>query len=438
MTEQMESLTEINLPEEFDGLPTFVVGGAVRDELRGEQASDIDLMVAEVTPSEMKERGFREIDSPNNDTFAVFQDSLGREVAIAREEESIDGQDGYKGFEVTPVPADVPANIALRRDLKRRDIRYNSMAVNVGTGELFDPYNGAGDLKLGVIRATNDSTFAEDPLRVIRVARFAARFDHIVDRDTMKLMREAAPGIRALPRERIRKEMIKSFKQAEVQRAFFDTLLDANALLSASPQLWRFTRHEAGPIEYHREGSVYEHTMMVLDEMQELRPNDEVAMLMALMHDYGKVSTDEDDLPGHPNHGMRGYERMDVFADNLSFSNEHTRAMKEAARYHMHFHNIKDLRESTIVEMVQNIRNLSRLIALAVADSRGRSPSKEVDVATIAARLDAAEVAVDEWSGQDLIDEGYSPSQMGGEEFGSLLRQRRVETMREIESDRND
>lgn len=426
--------TDIDIPDEYDGLPVFVVGGWVRDYVDDREASDVDLMVAEVTPSEMTERGFREIDSPNNDTFAVFQDSLDREVAIAREEESIEEEDGYKAFDVTPVPADVPAKEAVYRDLKRRDIRYNSMAIDLRTGTLYDPYNGSEDLELGLIRATNENTFAEDPLRVIRVARFAARFNHTVEDETLDLMREASPGIRALPQERVRKEMLKSFEQADKQRRFFDVLSEVHGLLSAFPYLWLMTRRPAGPKHYHREGTAYEHTMMVMEEMQELRPNDPLAMLMALTHDFGKAFTDDEDLPSHPNHGERGVEHIDLFADEKSFSNEHTNAMKEASRYHMRFHDIEDLRESTIVEMVQNIDTMDRLIDLAVADGRGRRPQSEVDTTVIRDRIDAARTACETWSGQDLIDEGYDPDGMGGEEFGSLLRQRRVETMREIEA----
>jgi tRNA nucleotidyltransferase (CCA-adding enzyme) len=180
---------EIELPNEFDGLPVFVCGGWVRDTIRGVEPSDVDLMVAEVSPDEMESRGFREIDSPNNNTFAVFQDNLGREVALAREEASTG--DGHDDFTVTPVPADVRASEAIERDSKRRDFTINSLIYDIRHNVLHDPHNGLRDLEDGVIRAVNKDSFKTDPLRIIRGCRFAARLDFEIEPTTKKLMRES-------------------------------------------------------------------------------------------------------------------------------------------------------------------------------------------------------------------------------------------------------
>jgi tRNA nucleotidyltransferase (CCA-adding enzyme) len=194
----IDRLDELNieLPEEFDGLPTFVVGGAIRDKLTGAEVSDHDLMVAEVSPSEMRERGFHEIDSPNNDTFAVFHDSLNREVAIAREESPKETPDGdgnpHTSFDIEPVPEDVPATEAVQRDSKRRDITINSLVFDLRHDVLHDPNNGLQDLEDGVIRAVDHDSFKTDPLRIIRAARFASRLDFEIETTTKKLMEESA------------------------------------------------------------------------------------------------------------------------------------------------------------------------------------------------------------------------------------------------------
>lgn len=189
LSDEFDSLPVVALPPEFDGIDVFIVGGFVRDLLRDDaEPSDVDLMVTGVEPDELRARdGFTAIE---NETFPVFTDSLGREVALAREEQS-DGA-GHTDFEVFAVPADVDRLDALERDLVRRDIQCNSMALDPRTGELFDPHGGRKNLQEGVIKATNPDSFTEDPLRILRTARFAARLGHEIDEDTKELMKESA------------------------------------------------------------------------------------------------------------------------------------------------------------------------------------------------------------------------------------------------------
>jgi tRNA nucleotidyltransferase (CCA-adding enzyme) len=183
---------EIELPDEFDGLPVFAVGGVVRDTIRGVESNDIDLMVAETSPSEMKERGFTEVDN-DNDTLGVFIDSLGREVALAREESSTG--DGHTEFDVEPVPETVEASEAVHRDSERRDLTVNALIYDTRHGVLHDPHDGLQDLEDEVIRAVNGDSFKQDPLRIIRAARFAARLEFEIDPTTKKLMEEAVDGL---------------------------------------------------------------------------------------------------------------------------------------------------------------------------------------------------------------------------------------------------
>lgn len=426
------SFEEIALPEEFDGLPAFVVGGFVRDKLRGVEPTDADLMVAEVSPEEMRERGFREIDSPNNDTFAVFHDSFGREVAIAREETSTG--DGHRDFDVTPVPPDVPASEAVSRDLQRRDFTINSMAVDLRHGVLHDPYGGVMDLVNSVIRAVSASSFEEDPLRIIRGARFAARIGADLDETTAELMRDSVQGIVDLPEERIRMELEKALVQSEDPQVFFDVLSSVDALELTYPEAAALRGVPAGPKAYHKEGDSYEHTMKVIRQMKELRPNDSLALLMALGHDFGKASTPKEEWPSHSDHAKRGVKIVDEMASRLSMSNEQRKAMREASMHHMTLLQMDDLRESTVIDLWENLRLRDRMFDLMIADARGRTPPSDAPRWSFIVRMAAAKIACEEWTGSKLIEEGYRPEDMGGEEFGNLLRQKRVEEMRAIES----
>lgn len=427
---------DVKLGEQYNEpykLPTFAVGGAVRDAIRGVEPTDVDLMVAEVTPSEMKERGFKLIDNDNNETFAVFLDEEGREVAIAREERSTG--DGHKDFEVEPVPSDVRATEAAHRDLKRRDLTINAMAYDARWGALCDPHDGWNDLREGVVRHVDGRSFIEDPLRILRAARFAARLDFEVNDDTLGLMEDTAELISELPQERVRMEIEKNFQQAETPRKFFDVLAEVGALRYALPPLAGAQVVPAGPEQYHGEGSVYEHTMRVLEEAHALLPNNEKILWMALAHDIGKTGTPMEEWPSHPNHGEKGVDVIENLKHRLKFSNEQTRWMKHACRYHGQVADIEELRESTVLNMWERLSGdeTSLLPMLCVADAKGREPQGNFDPFKADARFLNASRAYMEWDGERLIDEGYSPEEMGGEEFGNLLHQKRVERMRELE-----
>lgn len=419
------------LTHQFDGLDTFIVGGWVRDKLRPDaEPSDVDLMVAGVSKEEMLDRKFEEIDSPNNDTFGVFQDAFGREVALAREESSTG--EGHTAFSIEPVDPSVDSREALRRDLVRRDFTVNAMAYSFD-GVLFDPHGGVSDLKDGVLRAVDTSAFAQDPLRILRAARFAARLDAEIESETLGLMSEMVDSLEHLPQERIRKEMEKALVQSDEPSRFFDILNAVGALDATFPELGVLRGRPAGPEEFHLEGSAFRHTMMVLDEMAEIRAEDELALLMALAHDLGKAKTKRQDLPNHPAHGRDGLDVVDEMAARLSMSNLQQKVMRDASRFHMQLNNIENLRESTVINLVEEAHDPARLVSLAQADARGRSPTGSFNAANAFRRFAKAEAAIERWSGQDLIDEGYDPEEMGGENFGNLLHQKRVELMRKLE-----
>jgi tRNA nucleotidyltransferase (CCA-adding enzyme) len=305
------------------------------------------------------------------------------------------------------------------------------MALDVRWGTFHDPYDGLQDLEDNILRAVNTDAFKQDPLRILRGARFAARLDADIDDTTKRVMRESVTKLSSLPQERVRMEMEKALVQADEPSRFFEVLDDIGALKTTFPELYDLMGVSAGPDEFHKEEDAFVHTMMVLDEMSKLRPNDALAGLMALAHDLGKAKT-----AGGQNHGGHCKKGMDIvskMASRLSMSNEQERAMREASRLHMRFHNIDELRASTVVKTWEEMNHFHRMLDLAIADSRGRIPSGGSPQGKILARFGAAKAAVEEWDGERLIEEGYDPDEMGGKEFGDLLHQKRVELMREFE-----
>lgn len=236
-----------------------------------------------------------------------------------------------------------------------------------------------------------------------------------------------------IPEERARLELEKNLKQSGNPEKFFRVLDESGHLEIAFPEIAALKDVPAGPTEWHEEGSAFEHTMMVLSEMQELRPNDELALLMSISHDLGKAKTPRHELPSHPDHGRAGLDVIESMASRLSMSNLQQKVMKDAARWHMPMNSINELRESTVIDLVQKVHDPARLVSLAQADARGRRPQGEFDAATAFRRFANASAAIDRWSGDDLIEQGYNPDEMGGENFGNLLHQKRVELMRSLE-----
>lgn len=404
-----------------DGLEVYLVGGAVRDQYLGQQPNDRDYVVVGATPEEMRERGFN---TPVGDAFAVFiHPETGDEWALARTEESTG--DSYKDFNVN-----ADASVSLAEDLYRRDLTINAMAVNPKKNETIDPYGGLDDLENQVLRHISPA-FAEDPLRVLRVAAFAARLPEFeVHPETAALCEDLTPKLETIAPQRIREELIKMFQKAEAPRRFFDTLRDFNALSTVFPTLADLTEVPAGPDKYHQEGTAYEHTMRVLTEAHKLQPDNERLLWAALGHDFGKRHTNPEDLPNHPLHEKYGPNAVEEFAENITLDNTRRRVMSDAARFHMRFHRLTDLRESTLITMVERLGEpnltIREFIDLGVADSLGREPPKvQVTRETARKHLDAAQETVDKFGGREAFDK-FDLSQSAGEKIGALILQERV------------
>ena len=287
----------------------YLVGGAVRDELLGKETHDEDYCVTGIEANEFQKL-FPEA-SVRGKAFAVF-DLDGSEFAMARTE-SKQGI-GHKEFEINANP-----QITIQQDLARRDITINSIAKDVLTGELIDPFNGTEDLKNKIIKATTGH-FKEDPLRVYRVARFSAQLGFQVENETIKQMMELRGELNSLSKERVFTEFSKAL-ETDKPSVFFQTLRKANVLDVHFKQIKDLIGAEQPP-KYHPEGDAYNHTMLVLDMASDLTKNYEKNRKLeirfsALVHDLGKGITPKEEYPHHYGHEISGVELVSELGNNI-------------------------------------------------------------------------------------------------------------------------
>lgn len=352
----------------------YKVGGAVRDRLLGREVQDVDYVVTGATPEQMLKLNFTQVGAD----FPVFLDSYGNEIALARTERKSGA--GYLGFET-----DFSPQVTLEDDLFRRDLTINAMA-ETGQGDIVDPFNGRQDLDYKVLRHVSDA-FAEDPVRVLRVARFRARMgpEWTVAPETVDLMASMTKKgvLDELVPERVWKEMSRALME-DHPRLFFDTLLETDALHVVFPEVYRLkTALESR--KWHPEGDAYEHTMLVLTQAA-LQGFDLESRYAALVHDFGKGVTPRDRLPKHYGHDVNGVPVVEEFSNRLTVpSKMRDRAMK-ATRFHMHMHKLDIMNSKTIVKMFDNMgaRNdpdsVTVLLNVGRADERGRLGSENASV----------------------------------------------------------
>lgn len=425
----------VELPDQYDDVNVAAVGGYPRDLYMGRDRNDVDLVVTGVTPEDMRQRGFTHIMSAD-DRKPVFVDDLDREVAIARTEQST-GK-GHDDFDMDIVDPSLSHEDALRRDLERRDLTMNAIAVDARTGDVFDPFDGMADIDQGVIRHVS-SAFTEDPLRVVRVARYSARFGFEIADETKQLMDEISEDVAELTRGRLGGELVKAMKQAQNPRRFFDVLKETNALRDSFPEIMALDDVPAGPEEYHGEGSAYEHTMRVLTAMFERRGNDVEGLLAALAHDIGKSETPEDVLPHHYGHEQRGRVIASRLRSELQIIRDLDGVMSTAAEVHGNLAQLDEVNVTTVLDMAERVRgsplNPSQMADLAVSDGLGREPQMNVDGERIERTLSEAVAVIEEIGGSEALENrGMTPEDIGvdvePEQVGNLVRQDRAEELR--------
>ena len=390
-------------------MKTYLVGGAVRDKLLGLPPGDNDYVVVGSTPEAMLALGFK----PVGRDFPVFLHAqTGEEHALARTERK-SGR-GYRGFVV-----DADPSVTLEEDLGRRDFTINAIA-QVDDGTLVDPLGGISDIKARVLRHAGPA-FVEDPLRVLRAARFMARFASLgfrVAPETQALMREMvrAGELAELVPERVWQELSRTLTCA-TPSAFLRTLRDCDALAQVLPEvdaLYGVPQRA----EYHPEVDTGLHQELVSDMAARLAPGDAVIGFAALTHDLGKALTPQDMLPRHIGHEHTGLRPLRALCERLKVPTEHRELAVMACREHLNVHRLFELHDSTVLELLARcdaFRKPERIAQLALvceADKRGRAGMADSDYpqGPELQHLHAAAMAV---NARNLATQGLSGTQIG-------------------------
>lgn len=350
-------------------MKTYLVGGAVRDRLLGLPVKDKDWVVVDGSPEELIAMGYSQVGSD----FPVFLHPVTKEeYALARTERK--SAAGHKGFEVH-----YAKGVSLEDDLRRRDLTINAIA-ETDTGELFDPYQGTQDIKDKVLRHVSDA-FIEDPLRVLRVARFAARFAHLgftVAPETLALMKAICQSgeIQQLSPERVWRETQLALV-APSPAAFLEVMRDCHGLEIVLPEVQRLFGVPQ-PAKYHPEVDTGLHTLLCLEQAVKLTP-DPVVRFAVLVHDVGKGVTDPDKWPSHVGHEELGLDLIRAISERLKVPNEYAQLALVVCKYHTQLHRVLELRPSTLLKLLEAtdaVRRPDRFVKFLLAceaDARGRT-----------------------------------------------------------------
>jgi tRNA nucleotidyltransferase (CCA-adding enzyme) len=353
----------------------YLVGGAVRDKLLGLEVKDRDYVVVGSTPEEMVSLGY----APVGADFPVFlhPDSK-EEYALARTERK--SGHGYKGFTVYSAP-----DVTLDEDLKRRDLTINAMAEDQN-GNLIDPFHGKDDLENGFLRHVSEA-FREDPVRILRTARFAARFakwGFRVAHDTYALMKKIVEDgeVDHLVSERVWSETERALGEQQPVR-YFRVLRRCGALARLFPEL-DVLYGVPQPQAHHPEVDTGVHTMMVLAQAARLSNNTRVRFA-ALVHDLGKGTTPESEWPKHIGHETRSVELVKALCQRFRVPNEFRDLAVLVAHYHTHCHRALELKAKTLhdtlasLDAFRRFERLEMFLKACEADARGRTGYENQD-----------------------------------------------------------
>ena len=344
----------------------YCVGGAVRDGLLGLAVQDHDWVVVGATPEQMTALGYR----PVGKDFPVFlHPETHEEYALARTERKT--ALGYKGFAVYAAP-----DVTLEQDLSRRDFTLNAIA-RADDGSLIDPYNGIADLRAGILRHVS-AAFSEDPVRILRAARFVARFGFSIAPETLQLMRTMVDlgEVDALVPERVWQELSRGLMEKNPSR-FITTLRDCGALAKIFPEIDALFGVPQPP-QHHPEIDCGIHTMMVLDDTA-LHDYALEVRFAALMHDLGKGNTPKNILPRHIGHEARSVDLLRGLCERMRIPAECRDLGLLVARYHGDVHRARELRPDTIVRLFQSCdawrkpERFKQVLEACAADARGRT-----------------------------------------------------------------
>ncbi|OOF66149.1 multifunctional CCA addition/repair protein [Rodentibacter sp. Ppn85] len=357
----------------------YLVGGAVRDQLLGLPVKDRDWVVVGTTAENLLAQGYQQVGRD----FPVFLNpDTKEEYALARTERK--SGNGYTGF-----ICDFSPNITLEQDLIRRDLAINAMAIDA-QGNLHDPYHGKSDLDNRILRHVSPA-FAEDPLRVLRVARFAARFHHLgfkIAPQTLTLMESLTQSgeLSHLTAERVWLETEKALNEKHPE-IYFEVLRKIGALNTLFPEL-NALYGVPNPVQHHPEIDSFIHTMLVLQQAVKLIQNNpefnqSAVCFAAICHDLGKALTPKDMLPHHYGHEQAGIKPTRHLSKRLKVKNYYQELAELTCEYHTHIHKAFELRPETVMKLFNRFdvwrkpQRFQEFLIVCLSDTRGRTGFEE-------------------------------------------------------------
>lgn len=348
----------------------YLVGGAVRDKLLGLEPHDRDYCVTGLSQDEF-ENMFDNI-YLRGKKFAVY-DINGEEFALARRDKKVGMK--HNDFEV-----DIQKEITIQEDLSRRDVTINSIAIDVLTGQIIDPFNGRKDIENKVIRATSEA-FGEDPLRVYRVAVLATRYNFEIEDKTIELMKSLNKDLKYISGERVLEELKKALR-CNKPSIFFQVLKKAECLQEHFKEIYDLIGVEQ-PVKYHPEGDAFNHTMEVVDRAA-MVTSDVKIRFCALVHDLGKALTPQSNWPHHYNHEKLGVKPITSLCKRLHISNEWRKSAITSCTEHMLGGKYYQLKNSTKVDLFERVyKSQLGLEGLEIIVNADKHPQNRIQFAKI-------------------------------------------------------
>ncbi len=405
----------------------YMVGGAVRDRLLGRPVDERDWVVVGAHKGDLEALGYRLVGR----SFPVYlHPETAEEYALARTETKTGP--GYRGFEIV-----ADEKVTLEEDLARRDLTINAIAEDAD-GNLIDPYGGARDIEDRVLRHVSDA-FREDPVRILRVARFAARFQELgfcVADETLQLMQKMVTEGEAdtLVPERIWRETESALGEARPE-VFFQVLRDCGALEKVYPEVDRLFGVPQ-PKRWHPEIDTGIHILMALRQAARLRASSE-ARFAVLTHDLGKAVTPREEWPGHIGHEERSVELVKQLCDRLGAPNRYRDLATHVARFHGVCHRAQELQPKTILKVLEAVDAFRRperfadFLVACEADARGRTGIEDhpyPQAIFFGAALDAA---------SQISSRQFEKDGLEGEQLGKAIRKARLEAIRKIKAEKS-
>lgn len=393
-------------------MKTYLVGGAVRDKILGLPIKDRDWVVTGSTPEKMLELKYKAVGKD----FPVFlHPKTNEEYALARTERKTAA--GYQGFQFHADP-----NITLEEDIQRRDLTINALAEDEN-GNVIDYVGGQADIDNRILRHVSPA-FSEDPVRILRIARFAARYAHLgfkVADETMELMKSmvATGEVDALVAERVWQETSRALTEPAPD-VFIETLRECGALAILFPEI-DCLFGVPQPEEHHPEIDTGVHVMMVLQQAC-LLSDDPLVRFAALTHDLGKGTTPKDILPHHYDHEERGVNLVIEMCERFKVPNQYRELAVITSRFHTHVHRAFEVKPNTLLKVLnatdafRKPERFNLFITACIADSHGRPGYEDYDyrqapffelIRNTAAAVDVQEVIKDGFEKEKISEELY-------------------------------